>query len=216
MAVLQPTPAAMQFLADLVDSGRLGFVNYVELALDVIVNNRGEALRLFDYLITKLVQKWSKSNVRMKGNGCYFGPRKWGRRQFVLYWDRPSKITGEPCVHIEMRLSGKAVVRRSKVNTFERLLRHDHRAFWVKNLRLEEVDISRLGKQFRGRARAKKPDPKDSRIGMMLAISSQGESPGVKAQEIRSEYGGRSWFRPQTCMIRIDTRPYLPTGANNV
>ena len=216
MAVLQPRPAALEYLAELVDGRAIGFINYIELALDVIVSDREEAHRLFEYLTARLVQKWYKGGVQMHGNGCYFGGRRWGRRQFVMYWDRPSKIIDAPCLHIEMRLSGKAQCRRSNVGTFHHLLDHDHGDFWAKTLRLEEVNLCKLGRQFRGRSRAKRLDAMDVRVGGMLAIASQGMSPGIKAQEIRSRYGGRSWFRPAICMVRLDTRPYLPSGPSNV
>ena len=211
IALQQPTTTALKYLASLAKDRNIDhYVSYVEFALDVILRDSADANTLGEYVLARLIQPWFRGDIRLFDHACYFGARKWGRQQLVLYWDRPSKIHGTSCVHIEFRVSAKAPLRRLRANTLTKLIKFDHREFWKIHLRLEEVDLSALGKQRCGRGRAKKSEPKDLRIGAMLATATEGTSPGIKSQEIRNKYRGCDWFHPETCMIRIDNTQYLP------
>jgi hypothetical protein len=63
-----------------------------------------------------------------------------GRRcsQLVVYSDRPSKVTGGSCVHIEYRVGGTRALLNDRFPSPGTVQRLDHREFWQKRLHLME------------------------------------------------------------------------------
>jgi hypothetical protein len=68
------------------------------------------------------------------------------RINIVAYPDRLSKVTGEPCVHIEARLHGAPVLRDLGIRSADDLIGFDHHAFWRERLLLFELDAARFGR----------------------------------------------------------------------
>jgi len=74
-----------------------------------------------------------------------------------MYSDRPSKVTRQPCVHVEWRLKGKSIVESQGIYDVEQVIDFDHRQFWKAHLYLEAIDFRALGRQRRGAGRSKAP-----------------------------------------------------------
>jgi hypothetical protein len=88
-----------------------------------------------------------------------FSRERWGRVSPVIYDDLPSKITQQPCVHLEYRVTSATQVRRVlKVGKPADLLRLNLAHFWARRLKLAVPDLSALGRQLRGRGNAKTSD----------------------------------------------------------
>jgi hypothetical protein len=68
------------------------------------------------------------------------------RINVVAYDDLPSKVTGEPCVHIERRLTGAPVLRDAGIDSAADLIGFDHRGFWQERLLLYEFDPATFGR----------------------------------------------------------------------
>jgi len=68
------------------------------------------------------------------------------RINFADYDDQRSKISGQPCLHIEARIGTADALRRAGVYRADDLIDFDHRAFWQKHLRYRALDCARFGR----------------------------------------------------------------------
>jgi hypothetical protein len=127
--------------------------NYVEVAIDNIVSEWAEALRLHYFLDGSFVQSWHgkqqliRYHPRGEAHPCattYSGQRKANLR-FAWYSDRLSKITNEPCLHLEARHQGVVACRRAGIYTPADLIHFDHRAHWQRYLACYRIDFAQLG-----------------------------------------------------------------------
>lgn len=65
--------------------------------------------------------------------------------ELVIYSDRPSKVTGEICCHMEWRTTGARSLGQQGLSTLAEVLRINHTAFWRDHLRLQAPpSLSRL------------------------------------------------------------------------
>ena len=89
----------------------------------------------------------------------YSSKKRWGIQKLVQYSTRPSKITGEMCVHLDWRACGLRQVEGIGIYyvkgigidcpvPLEALAAFDHWQFWSDHLRLEEVDYTMLGSRY--------------------------------------------------------------------
>jgi len=134
-------------------------VNRLEVAIDVIVDAESKwALRdLFD---EHFVQPWhgaDRVQIRYNGGsqtGARTKPKQSARRHyFEWYCDRPSKLTGEDCFHLEGRHVGVGAVRSVGIEHPRDLLGFDHDAYWREHLSLFDIDCERLGRLHLNRLR---------------------------------------------------------------
>jgi hypothetical protein len=73
----------------------------------------------------------------------------------------PSKITGSPCCHLELRLMGAEACRRAGIEFLEDLLDLDHRKLWSKELCLRTMDLRKLERhidEVAGRVLLRQPE----------------------------------------------------------
>ncbi len=143
LTIVGPNDAALEFLARRIS----GFVNYAEIALDIDTPNEDDACELAQIFNYQFVQAWhgKKTTIHFHET-TYTGPYRPGIR-FVWYHDQPSKITGAVhTFHLEGRYQGTAAVRRIGINRISDLIEFDHSQYWLKNMKLYEFDIARLGR----------------------------------------------------------------------
>lgn len=138
----RPTPKALDLL------GRIegAHLNYVEFALDLTFHTDDacdEARAVIDMCIIK--RHHQNQKIRYVNGTRYSGPRT-APNVLVIYSDRPSKVTGESCVHIEWRISRSRELRKLNIESACDLIDFDFRAFWKKRLVLGVPDIERLGR----------------------------------------------------------------------
>ena len=128
--------------------------NYFEAAVDTIVSEWKQALELHYFLDGSFVHSWhgKQKLVRYSPLGAddpcattYSGQPKAGRL-FAWYSHRPSKITGEPCLHLEARYRGVAACRRAGVYTAADLIHFDHIGHWQRHLACYRIDTEQLGR----------------------------------------------------------------------
>jgi hypothetical protein len=78
----------------------------------------------------------------------YSGQRR-APNVFVIYPDRPSKVTGEVhCLHGEWRVNGRTALHRAGIQSIADLTCIDHREFWRQRLYLCSIDPDRLGRRL--------------------------------------------------------------------
>jgi hypothetical protein len=78
---------------------------------------------LWQALVDRLWMRWPTSRRRpliVEGHTAYFA-RRGANRNVVLYWHKPSKITGEPCVRVDIRLRTRAL-HAQQLDSVDRLL----------------------------------------------------------------------------------------------
>ena len=113
MRLNQPQQEAFEIL-DRVGERYGIHINYVELALDLLVPSAEEANRLYDFLDEHFVKLWRRNDrVVYVYKTRYTRVHKWPCQVVVLYADRPSKRTGLHCAHLEWRFWGALVSCRS-------------------------------------------------------------------------------------------------------
>jgi hypothetical protein len=70
------------------------------------------------------------------------------RINFADYDDQRSKISGQPCLHIEARISTADALRGAGVHSAADLICYDHRTFWQKHLRYRALDLASFGRHL--------------------------------------------------------------------
>ena len=142
----QPSRRALKLLADALAGTQYDAeISYVELACDLITRAQGKAEALGKWLLGHVWLKSCRERVVLDKNGTtYYYHRRHdgnGRKSpkvLALYADKPSKLPGrrkgEPCCHIEFRLSGAAAVKRAGIVSVGDLLDFDHAAFWTQGI----------------------------------------------------------------------------------
>lgn len=137
----QPSLLALEILNDLCLGSQVGaLLTYVEIAHDLIFRRRAAALRYESQLLRRLVMRHQRGYVfRHLGTTNYFNGRsdaagsKRGRVG-VVYSDKPSKLktphAGQPCVHIECRITGSAKLAAVGLASVGDLKEFDFGLFW--------------------------------------------------------------------------------------
>ncbi len=153
----QPSPDALELLQGLF--GDRVHLNRVHLALDFLVHSVDDAWRLnwwFDEVQVRPFRGMPHF-VRPRGfNTTYYAPLEapWN---IVRYPDKPSKLTGDPCLHVEARLQGARAPQAEGVGSLSALLALDHEAFWHQWLLLLQADLVQLGFVLIGMKRRGRP-----------------------------------------------------------
>ena len=109
-----------------------------DLALDFIVTFPQSQLSRADFLRQHLTQPWrGKRALTMCEDTVNLG-RAWTRRNVAVYLS-PSKIMGQPAVHLEMRYSSAAACRRRGVKPIRDLLALDIDACIRRDIRFSAI-----------------------------------------------------------------------------
>jgi hypothetical protein len=128
--IQQPSIGAIEFLQREASFDHL--VNRVDVALDLIVVDAMAAKQLDEFFLRHKVQRWHGQRRMALCNGTAYASRnRRTARNLVQYCDQPSKVTGLPCLHLEVDLP-----------------RLDHRKVWAKELCLRAIDPRRLEREI--------------------------------------------------------------------
>jgi hypothetical protein len=217
----QPEREAFEILLD-IQTRQAILINSVEVALDLVVRNQDRMLPLRKFIDQHIMLPRRRvGRVEYRKHTRYAGPRRWPSQNNVVYSDRPSKLCGLPCVHIERRALGRQQVRTLGLPEPEDLLNLDYGAFWRKRLVMCEIDWDALVNQYvrspearrlgharrtmhvrvrarlRNQARNKKGDP--FRIG-------------PSAQDVHDTFRCKPWYRKAGVLKPLQTDAYIPTA----
>jgi hypothetical protein len=209
--VAQPSPEALRAL-----SGMAHMLNYVEPSLDLIFDNEIACGEAFDFLDRHHVKRWHRGELRyVRGVTRYTDDRS-ASNNFVVYGDRPCKLTGElDCLHFDWRIRGQEACRRAGINSAMDVLHFDHRAFWEKFLILATVDLQKLGRLHRKYWKPRSaprwisepwsglPYDKDLRTGVILFNLADRST-----QKLLDRFG--RMFRVRDCLEKLDVEHLLP------
>lgn len=136
ITVHQPTPASVQILEDAVDTINARLLE-VHVSLDLETSSLADAMALQDYLEHRLLPstRQSKPVERFKTT-TYFNRLTRKGLEVAVYSDKPSKVNGAPCFHMDWRMIGAAILKRERLSTGSEILGLDHRDFWDRKLAL--------------------------------------------------------------------------------
>jgi hypothetical protein len=153
LQIAQPTRAALEWLGE--QDHRL---SYVEISLDLELTTQEECERAFREIWRGFVKPNHRDQslylppANSELGTFYTGPRR-APNVTAIYADRPSKVTGKPCVHFDHRIKGAPALRRAKINSVYDLLYLDVRTFWRRRLRLFKFDLEHLGRLYHNSVR---------------------------------------------------------------
>lgn len=194
-------------------------INRVDVALDLLTESLSDAEIVKNYIHYHQVHLWhGKQPMYQYINTTYSAPRN-SRRNYVTYASRLSKVIRKHCCHLELRFFAVDVVRNAGFPDILSLKDINYHEFWTKNLQLRELDLEKLGRQFTKRPYRKKPLIKYDRNGKpynyLIRVSKQilrscaHSEQGGTVQDVIDRFRGTRVNVP-SCMIKIDTDPFLP------
>ena len=212
LQLYQPDDEALRWLANL---GRQVLLNYAEVALDLVFNNKQEADAANELIRRYHIKKWHGSQLVLFCRGIvrYSGPRR-AANLLVVYADRPCRLSGDVyCLHLEWRLNGSRALQRAGLGTVSDLLELDHREFWLQRLLLRQVKLPVLGRLFSKHVlrweRRGASMIEDGRIGERLLRSVGSEANKGTTQALVDRFRRR--FEVSRCLQEIDVSELLPT-----
>lgn len=159
----QPSAKALRLLVNDCLGEHVGALpTYAEVAVDFIFRSHRHAAVFGDYLAQRIVMRHQRQAVYVADNTTiYFARRTDGAgnkrgRVGCMYFDRPSKLAsahqGQPCVHVEIRLTGSAALSAVGIASASDLLTFDHIQFWASAISLYDLPAkTELGRHIGGR-----------------------------------------------------------------
>lgn len=158
--IQQPSAGAIERLRE--EASYVHLINRVDIALDLIVADASAAHQFDLFFLRHKAQRWhGKRRMTICEGTAYISRDRWTARNLVQYHDKPSKITHEPCLHLELRLKGAEACRRAGIEFLEDLANLDHRKLWSKELCLRAIDplkLERLLDDLAGRVLLQRPE----------------------------------------------------------
>lgn len=119
-SVHQPRTVTLRHLGSVEQAGLA--LNAVHIAVDFFVSSTEEALAAQAYFSTHMRQTWRRPQPSISTeNTDYWKRDAKARRNIALYGDRPSKINGQPCCHLEFRFTGAQACKRAGLGDLDRL-----------------------------------------------------------------------------------------------
>ena len=170
LVITQPTPRTLRCLArhryasfsqpthakpNRLPSSKPEFVVWrVDIAVDFLAETGTDALLISSGLKPICRLKW---HGRQRASQCVdtvYSSQPKARRKFVLYADKPSKVTKSPCAHLEMRFQTSATCRNTGLGDL-RALAHgiDAMELLKKNVALGVLDENALNRFIKKKAR---------------------------------------------------------------
>ena len=101
-------------------------ITRVDCALDYIVHNIIDAEELQGFFEAHLIQLWHRESVVNHYKGTIYYRENGSRNNIALYPDKPSKITGQPCHHLEYKTIGADALRCINIFNITDLVDFDH------------------------------------------------------------------------------------------
>lgn len=159
----QPSTKALKVLVNDCLAEHVGALpTYAEIAVDFIFRSKRQAAIFGDYLAQRIVMSYQRQAVCVVDKTTiYFARRADGAghkrgRVGCMYFDRPSKLAsthyGQPCVHVEIRLTGSAALSAVGIASASDFLTFDHLQFWASAISLYALPTkTELGRFIGGR-----------------------------------------------------------------
>jgi hypothetical protein len=147
----QPSLLALRYIAEAIQNAACSYlINRVELAVDWITESRENADTLHRFLQESFIHKagqryfFENSHSSFKRRGTsYFALKDTHHILPLIYSDRSSKLTGQPCAHFEYRLLNTESCRSKGIVTLSQLIHYDILHFFRNNVHFHKK-VSKL------------------------------------------------------------------------
>lgn len=126
---------------------------------------------------------------------------------YVVYADKPSKITGEPCCHLELRVAGFQTLKRQYgISGIEDLILTDHEPIWRSRLCLRGIEKPAYARCFL-KTRRRTSQDRDVRIASAVMRAHQ-----INHWPTDSIYANRCFvgFDFKRAIYKINNSGFLP------
>jgi hypothetical protein len=154
LTLRQPTDDALRFLKQRLDINARYLINYVEVALDIVMPTQRDAEELHQFIEKRWIKKGHRimnGTKKIKEETTCLGSKKY-KSQFLIYSSLPSRhFKDKPVCHIECRFQGSPKIKqRLCISTIDDLLSFDYSKFWSETLCLRELNVEKFGKFWYG------------------------------------------------------------------
>lgn len=212
----QPNQVALQRLADIWETfDPRPCLSRIDVALDLTTATTEQAIQLTRWIEARLFKRHhGRQTVKRFLNSRYTASRAARTLNIATYGDKASKVTGEPCAHLEFRMQRARVCRNQGLHSAKHLIDLNFRDFLVRNFALREIDYLQMARQAKGRGRAKQVTQRDRQIAGLLIrwfrLQTQEEAPS--AQQVHSICRTWPWFRANTAFRDVPIDDFLPSS----
>jgi hypothetical protein len=150
----QPRTEALQMFEDNFDH----IVSRFDIAIDVPTQTSADATFLTSAIRRLAIQPrhGKRQSADVMATTAYAAARG-ARRNYAIYGDKPSKVTGEPCSHIEFRFIGTRACQMRGVRTSGDLLSYDTAPYIDRDMKLGLIDWQRAFQILRRQHSTKRP-----------------------------------------------------------
>jgi hypothetical protein len=138
MTLSQPQPEAFRIIEENIDH----IVGEFHVAYDLPARTASDAKALTTVIQRLAIQPWhgSRKSRLVKGTTSYASHKRRTARNFLIYGDKPSKVTNGPCCHIEFRYNGAHACGTRCVRTCGNLLNYDPTQYLDRDMKLGLID----------------------------------------------------------------------------
>jgi hypothetical protein len=170
MTLNQPQPEVLRLIEENVDH----IVSEFHVAYDLPARTASDAKALTSVIQHLAIQPWhgSRKSRLVKGATSYASHKRRTARNFVIYGDKPSKVTNGPCCHIEFRFNSADACKARGVRTCDDLPKYDATQYLDRDMKLGLIDwqsayrlLRRLSDRERRRYR-----PHPGRLNVRLSL----------------------------------------------
>jgi hypothetical protein len=215
--VEQPPLECLRELLDMRGNKEI-YLTYGERALDPIFPQAEVEAASFTIRRHLTIRNHRSQLTSVRGT-MYLNPPQ-SRRNIGLYHDLRSKLTGEPCVHMDYRMKSHAMLVANRLGTLEDWLYVDDHAFFAPRLILMDLDYGRLGRLLHNMITGdhrRANDKRDRRHGLwdffkhgLVEDSVVGDYLSVQKYLDRR----RRDLNVYSCLIQLDNYYLLPQRRN--
>jgi hypothetical protein len=143
--IQRPTLSCISYLTKLVPDH---IVTRFDIAFDLLTHSSKQAQQVQNSILRHLTQPWrGHRKVTRYQTTIYYGAKR-TRRNLAMYATRPSKLTGGPAAHIELRYSTAASCRRRRVNQLKDLVRLAPAQLLAKDCRLSIINWHKVDREI--------------------------------------------------------------------
>jgi hypothetical protein len=146
----QPTKGSIAYISRCFPEHK---VSRVDVALDLIAIGWTETGAIAARLNATMTQPWRGNRRTHTEKSTLYLAARTSRRNVALYADRPSKVTGEPAVHVEFRYTGTAACKRRGIYHIGDLLNFDPGICLQRDMRISVLNLRKLDRLVAALAR---------------------------------------------------------------
>ena len=193
----QPMPETLRILDETLQAPKSASLLEVHIALDLITNTHEDALELHKYVeerfwpSTRLrtLAEYNEDETRFNKNTekgvevtldstpkpqtftTYFNKATRKGDEIKLYSDKVSKVTGQPCLHIEWRIVGAVELRRANLGTVQQIVDLNIREFCKSRIDLRKPPSASSLAKLRNKRRGSPSSVDDGTINDLVAAN---------------------------------------------